>query len=492
MTETLDADAAYRAGMAALESGEESAALRTVEAALVSHPRDPRLWHVGGLLHRSLGDLAAAVEACGRAASLAPRDFGTVHLFARVSLEAGLPAVALYQRALAIEHRDSAQLGLMEAIHAEQGAAAAIDRLDAILLTDPGWLPGHSYLARLRAVAGQGDRLAASFERALAATPRDVYLWRELIITLMHAGRFEESLAAIGRARAAAGPHPIFDANEAVAADELGDHEKALRLFAPFADVDEVDLIVRRARNLLRLGRPGDAASLLEPKLAAPGAAEVAPYLSAAWRLTGDPRWEWLEGDERLVGVYDLAEALPGLDALAARLRDLHTAAGEPLEQSVRGGTQTEGDLLARIDPEIAALRRLMVEAVERHIAQLPPPDPGHPTLGMGRGAPVRFAGSWSVRLTDGGHHGGHFHPEGWFSSAFYLAVPPGGGGQGGWLKLGEPPKDLGFDLPPTRLIEPRPGRLALFPSTMWHGTVPFPAGERLSVAFDVAPPKRS
>jgi hypothetical protein len=26
----------------------------------------------------------------------------------------------------------------------------------------------------------------------------------------------------------------------------------------------------------------------------------------------------------------------------------------------------------------------------------------------------------------------------------------------------------------------------------MWHGTVPFPAGERLSVAFDVAPPKRS
>jgi len=29
-----------------------------------------------------------------------------------------------------------------------------------------------------------------------------------------------------------------------------------------------------------------------------------------------------------------------------------------------------------------------------------------------------------------------------------------------------------------------------LFPSTMWHATLPFPAGERLSIAFDVAEPR--
>jgi len=37
-------------------------------------------------------------------------------------------------------------------------------------------------------------------------------------------------------------------------------------------------------------------------------------------------------------------------------------------------------------------------------------------------------------------------------------------------------------------LIEPKPGRLALFPSWMWHGTRPFAEGERITVAFDVAP----
>ena len=55
-----------------------------------------------------------------------------------------------------------------------------------------------------------------------------------------------------------------------------------------------------------------------------------------------------------------------------------------------------------------------------------------------------------------------------------------------GWLALGEPPTSLGLDVEPYRLIEPRPGRLALFPSYTWHGTRPFTAGERLTVAFDV------
>ena len=59
-----------------------------------------------------------------------------------------------------------------------------------------------------------------------------------------------------------------------------------------------------------------------------------------------------------------------------------------------------------------------------------------------------------------------------------------------GWLSLGES-RDLVPELSPLRLVEPRPGRLVLFPSTMWHGTRPFPSGERLTVAFDIAVPKQ-
>jgi len=191
-------------------------------------------------------------------------------------------------------------------------------------------------------------------------------------------------------------------------------------------------------------------------------------------------------------GVYDLAESLPSLDALAECLRALHLSVHQPLEQSLRGGTQTDGYLFARVEPEIRALRRAVVEAVREHVAQLPPADPRHPQLSERR-SPIRFSGAWSVRLTSGGNHANHIHPQGWFSSALYVALPDPeqrGPEPAGWLTLGEPQAELQLDLPPFRMVEPKPGRLALFPSTMWHGTRSFGAGERLTVAFDVAPPR--
>jgi hypothetical protein len=59
--------------------------------------------------------------------------------------------------------------------------------------------------------------------------------------------------------------------------------------------------------------------------------------------------------------------------------------------------------------------------------------------------------------------------------------------GEAGWLKFGEPDIDLG--LPQHHAVQPRPGRLVLFPSYFWHGTVPFEdTAPRLTVAFDVRP----
>jgi hypothetical protein len=174
-------------------------------------------------------------------------------------------------------------------------------------------------------------------------------------------------------------------------------------------------------------------------------------------------------------------------------LRGLHNARGEYLDQSVRGGTQTDGPLFSRIDPVIRQLRQAIVTAVEQHVAQLPERDPRHPTLRHPRDRKVRFSGSWSVRLRSGGRHSNHVHPQGWISSALYVALPPkqtGAPAEAGWLTLGAPDEKLGIDLAPHRKIEPKVGHLALFPSCMWHGTIPFDDGERLTVAFDVAPPK--
>jgi uncharacterized protein (TIGR02466 family) len=231
----------------------------------------------------------------------------------------------------------------------------------------------------------------------------------------------------------------------------------------------------------------------VDRELASDRASAAWPYAATAWRLAGDPRGAWLEDQPGMVSTVDLAADLEPIGPLADRLRALHRSPGEYLDQSVRGGTQTDGPLLSRIDPEIQSLRQVIVAAVERHLAQLPPADRRHPMLGPPRDRRIRFAGSWSVRLAKGGFHSNHFHPQGWISSALYLALPRRQSDEppdSGRLVLGEPPANLGVALAPHTEVEPKVGRLVLFPSWMWHGTRPFAEGERLTVAFDVALPR--
>ncbi len=490
--DAADPDAVLAFGRAALTAGEEEGAIPLVTEAARRQPDHVQLHLLLARLHRALDALAPAIAACDRAAMLAPGDAGIAQLRAAFHLEAGRPATALFDTALSLAPGDQPlRFARVSALLAGQRSAAAIAALEAGLDEYPNWVEGHRRLANLRWQAGQTENFTARLEQALAAAPRQLALWGVLFMTLGAADRNEALLEAARRGRALAGGHLMFDVNEAAALDALGETEAAGALLDAIAGFSDPMIAHFRVRHLLRRGRIEAAAALAESWLAKPEREMFVAYLGAAWRLLGDPRAAWLEGDPRLVSICELD---PGpLDALADVLRELHRQRGQPLDQSVRGGSQTEGALFALEAPEIVRLRAAVVEAVARHIARLPPPDPAHPTLSAARDRPIRFAGSWSVRLTGAGHHVVHRHQQGWLSSAFYVALPDGaarGPAPAGWLTLGEPPPELGLDLPAMRLIEPAPGRLVLFPSTLWHSTRPFGAGERLTVAFDVAPPR--
>ena len=77
----------------------------------------------------------------------------------------------------------------------------------------------------------------------------------------------------------------------------------------------------------------------------------------------------------------------------------------------------------------------------------------------------------------------------GWLSSAYYVDLPPSvnADSRDGWIKFGQPALELGQE--PEHVVQPKAGRLVLFPSYMWHGTIPFSgAATRLTLPFDVVP----
>jgi hypothetical protein len=60
---------------------------------------------------------------------------------------------------------------------------------------------------------------------------------------------------------------------------------------------------------------------------------------------------------------------------------------------------------------------------------------------------------------------------------------------EAGFIQFGAPEEKLGLNLAPVRTIRPVVGSLVLFPSYLWHGTIPFTSDQsRISVAFDIIP----
>ena len=475
---------------AAAAAWDDAAILPFLRQAIHDQPEDSRRWHMLGLAQRNLDQHEDALRSFREATRLSPNDPLTAHALARTSLEAGLPATSSFDRALMLAPLDaSVILGRTAAKFAEEGAAPAVDDLRAHLDRHPAWYEGHATAARLLWLAGAGVASGETFEKSLITRPQDGVLWREYAMTSLRSGNYSHVSEIVKRARGAVGKSRTLDLIEAASASESGNFSGAESLFAPDASVGD-EFLVYQIRHHLRSGRPDVVRAILDGRGVENLPPDLISLVMLAWRELGDSRFDELVRGKDLIRVFDLAESFGSLDALADILRGIHLANRAPLDQSVRAGTQTDGPLFSRIDPAIRQLREIILGAVSRYVADLPPPKVGHPLLGQRR-TPLRFAGSWSVRLADNGHHVDHVHPAGWISSAFYVAVPDAlDDSRSGWLALGDAPS-LGLSFPPILEIEPKPGRLVLFPSFLWHRTLPFPKGERLTVAFDMARPPR-
>jgi tetratricopeptide (TPR) repeat protein len=407
---------------------------------------------------------------------------------ARIALQRREPdAVAHCRRSLASRGDDpELQLQMILTVAVELGEAA-IPLLHDFVKRHPGAAKAQERLAEMRAEAGEGEAFADAYAAALRQRPRDKALQLSYVTCLYRAGRLERALEAVDSARAQLGEDRDLILLETFIANHAGLTDRAGALLDRLDQGPAAQLA--RGQHRLQTGRATEAQHYLEAAVQAnPGNLTSWALLDMAWRLTGDARHEWLCGQPGLYSECDLGLGPAELTALAGVLRGLHSARSHPVGQSLRGGTQTRGNLLARPEPEIAGLAAALGEAVRSHVAALPPADPRHPLL-RHRNSALAFGGSWSVRLTDGGFHVAHLHAGGVISSACYVSLPERLGGddaQEGWLEIGRPPPELNADLPPLSQVEPKPGKLVLFPSYLFHGTRPFRAGERLTVAFDV------
>lgn len=451
-----------------------------------------RYWSARAAAERDAKQLAAAAQSYDRCLAIDPDHLRAQHGRARVALERGEDdMVVRFQRALAGNNGDAELwLGIAQALD-YQGDIRQAEQVAQLLCNQaPQWTDALELLAQLRWAKGDRDSFTDHFDAAIAARPDDPMLPRTRARLLAGVDRFADAADVAARAAKAFPDDPQFGLLTAVHAGEAGDDDRAEALFATLK-LDSLERRLHEARHWLRRGLADRAEQLLASVIA-----QDSQHIGAwalrdiAWRLLDDDRQTWLHGQDGLVRMLDLELDDRVTHELVAALNRIHDGAAIPVGQSVREGTQTRGSLLDRHEPVFARLRSTLEQAVERYREQLPPLDADHPLL-RHRDAPLAIVGSWSIRLAKHGYHAGHIHPQGLVSSAAYLVVPDapqqGPDPQAGWLELGRPPADLRLTLPPLLTLEPSVGKLALFPSTLYHGTRKFDHGRRMTVAFDVA-----
>ena len=529
---TSHPQAIHLLGLVEKDAGNFQVARELLERAAAANPNDPELAHNQGNVARLLGEHAAAETAYRRALDLLP-DF----LQARMSLARLLidlkrwdEAKAIYERLLdqAPEHlpvRYGAATVALELGHAED-AESVFDALIAEGNDRPQirFMRGRAR-AQLRRIDEALDDLRRSYEASstpLALRTLASMLWvcgeRERFDALLtdavgrrpelavvaaemqrQSGAPDAALATIETARLRFQLPPDAYSVVAMAHIDLGEAtpaEQAARACLA-AEPDNRTAKAHLITALLMQGKADDAVQhIAQMRDAEPDRQHWIAYQASALRLLGSDDYERLVDLDRFVRPYTLPTP-PGFPSLAAFNVELlaaldrwHLYRTHPLDQSLRGGSQTPRDLTSIDDPVIQAFATALDRPIRQYMADVGRGD-DHPLTRRNTGD-YRITGCWSVKLVGGGYHVNHVHPEGWISSAYYVAVPEEtrtSADRSGWIKFGEPPFETTPPSPPEKWIQPEPGLLVLFPSFLWHGTAPIhDQAVRVTAPFDAVP----
>lgn len=495
-------DAHRNVGLAYLRVGKTTQAKASFERCLSIRPKDADAWFCLGNAHRELHDYDSGIECFEKALKYRPKFSEALHNLGLCQRLSHRPEEAIQNyRAARSLGLDRAVLfhNLGNALIDNHETAAAIEAFKEALARDPGDLDSHRNLNAILWQSERDEEYLESYREALARSPdaEDLRIAYAVALNqLENYGKAEQVL----REGMRLSPHSSeIRSLLAYTLEGLGNWDDALATHAEAVGMPQAlpNHLVSYARALLACGRPDDALRHVErAAVQMPFNQRALAYLGLCWRLLDDERDKIMNDYDVLIRVFDLPvpAAYDDIGAfntkLCSVLDKMHIFTRHPADQTLRGGVQTAGNLFDSAEPEIKALVDALKVCVEEYIEGLPY-DLNHPLFAR-RSDQFEFSASWSVRLGQSGFHQMHIHPLGWISSAYYVQVPNEvalSSTDAGGLKFGEPDIDIGDAGVARRRIRPEAGKLILFPSYMWHGTIPFDSNEpRVTVAFDVIP----
>ena len=396
-------------------------------------------------------------------------------------------AVANYKKAINIksdflEAHNNLGLSLKKLARTE----AALTIFKKAVMIDPKSEVVHYNLANTLQELGQHEQAIVSFNRAIKLNPESAASHNNLANSLRALSRTEEAITSYKNALKSQPDFTEARINIGNSLEELGNYTEA------FAYYDSADTPITKYKALQCLYRQKHYSEFTERLLKLTkisdkdiGVAAVSAYVSH--QLGHEDPYPFCRNPLDFFSVTRLSKHCGDvdlfIDGILKEAKNIPLV-WEPSDKTTKLGFQSDQTIFSAGDNCVELARMIGNEIKSYHSKY--------------NSEKCTFINSWPrhynlkgwfVRLEKKGHQRSHMHPSGWLSGVVYLKTVDPMNANEGALEL----SIHGDDLPilnenyPRRIYQPKKGDIILFPSSLFHRTIPFNSDvERCVIAFDL------
>lgn len=500
-------DGSYRAAYTSLirlliDQKDFAAARKWVESTLIKFAGELIFLQLDAEISRHLEDYSGAIEKYRLLLSKYPERDDLFHDLALTLRLSGNPTEAL-KHYVYLRNKGLQSYQLFHNVanaYSDLGMLPeAIKNYRSAISLRPSYVPSHVNLNELLWEVGNKNEFLLSFQQAFPLDVNNLELKCSYCYFLLRLTKYQlcvDFLSSIPESTPKSAKYYCLMGRAHLGLGKKQDGIGYFRMALKSEDADS-QVTIELAQALIETGSIDEAEQRLADVLHNTPDNQLALALrGVCWRLLEDPRERQLNDYDNLVKEYqiDAPVGFASQQEFCQKLNDYlvkqHTGTNQPLEQTLTGGTQTRGNLFDDQEPIIQELISCLKKAIKTYIKTTVLKNSDCTDMQICESSELTFTGSWSVRLKSGGHHTSHVHPMGTLSSAFYVALPKEveqSKDSEGYFALGKPNVKTQTSLEPQKFVKPAVGKLVLFPSYMWHSTLPFESEQhRITVAFDV------
>lgn len=438
---------------------EYEGAIVSYRNALKLQPNMPDLHFNLGIALGNVGQFNEAAASYRKAIALQPKFFEAYGNLGTLLQKQGKleEAVASYRKALSIQADARGYFNLGTALRDQGKLDEAIKSYQQAIAMFPNYADAHCNLGETLRDRGNMQEAITSYQNALALNPNHPSANYNMAEFLYLAKRFDEAI-------------PYFERSQM---DDWQERSMYCLYRAEHFDdfKTKLDQIVKSTQHT------------------APFLATLSTHYAVNFGVE-DPYNFCKNGFDFVYNAAIPELSAPDSPLLKALLKDINNAEiAERVQGMLHNGKQSAGNLFKRPEASFRTLGELVKKEFLNYKNKFAGAD-----CELIKSFPeeFEFTSSWYVKMRQGGHLDAHIHEIGWISGAVYLAMPSDkkmpneGGFEYGIHGDAYPQKHSNF---PVGTVIPNVGEIVLFPSSLFHRTVPFTSSEeRICIAFDLKP----